>query len=555
MLELTEAGSVPEDRNLLPPTVTPRPRRVSRPVFDVASRCLEVCRAVCDEMAPLALKISMDNGAIVKTVKFDTSTKVLEAHRIVEEKILDGTSGEIKKGFHSAQLEANALSRYLPRPDYGLFLTSTEGQSSGIWLESDKALEYYMLRDGDTLLYLNRIGNLRVRMLDGTVKTIEVDESIPIANLMLFICSKIGIMNYDEYGLCWEEKEETEDSKSNTGTLTLKRKPQEKERERDAKMEQLRKKLKTDDEVKWLDATKSLRELSVQPGETVLLKRRLFYSDRNVDSRDPVQLNLLYVEARDAILSGKHPITESMACRFAGIQCHIQLGDHKEDKHTPHIIEPKEFLPMGYSKSRGIKKKILQEHAKHVGVNELEAKTLYVRTARSLHTYGVSFFLVKEKQKDKNRLVPRLLGINAESIQRLDENTKETLVVWPLTHVQRWKANDTTFTLDFGEYRSLNLVDCSNDKQYACQTSEARRIENVLKSYIDLILKKKKAKDYFGKYGSDSEPMAVDVVGASKRYSLLTLALACDRLYYAHAFECHPFTLALSLCIPPPQER
>jgi hypothetical protein len=62
--------------------------------------------------------------------------------------------------------------------------------------------------------------------------------------------------------------------------------------------------------VEWLDQHKTLRELSVDPKQTVLLKRRLFFSDRNVDSRDPVQLNLLYVQARDAILEGRHPVTE-----------------------------------------------------------------------------------------------------------------------------------------------------------------------------------------------------------------------------------------------------
>lgn len=38
-------------------------------------------------------------------------------------------------------------------------------------------------------------------MLDGTVKTLLVDDSQIVANLMVVICTKIGITNYDEYGL------------------------------------------------------------------------------------------------------------------------------------------------------------------------------------------------------------------------------------------------------------------------------------------------------------------------------------------------------------------
>ena len=38
-------------------------------------------------------------------------------------------------------------------------------------------------------------------MLDGAIKTIPVDESQPVGSLMLGICTKIGISNYDEYSL------------------------------------------------------------------------------------------------------------------------------------------------------------------------------------------------------------------------------------------------------------------------------------------------------------------------------------------------------------------
>lgn len=57
-----------------------------------------------------------------------------------------------------------------------------------------------------------------------------------------------GITNHDEYSLVRETLEEEVENKANFGTLTLKRKKEDREREKDAKMEQLRKKLKTDDE-------------------------------------------------------------------------------------------------------------------------------------------------------------------------------------------------------------------------------------------------------------------------------------------------------------------
>jgi talin len=44
---------------------------------------------------------------------------------------------------------------------------------------------------------------------------------------------------------------------------------------------------------------------------------------------------------------------------------------------------------------------------------------------RSLNTYGITFFTVKEKVKGKNKLVTRLLGITRESVMRMDDRTKE----------------------------------------------------------------------------------------------------------------------------------
>ncbi|KAM3956237.1 LOW QUALITY PROTEIN: talin_middle and talin-RS domain-containing protein rhea [Aphomia sociella] len=438
-------------------------------------------------MATLSLKISLEGGTVVKTIQFDPSTTVYDACRIIREKILEASASEAK--------------------EYGLFLGSEEGNKKGIWLEASRSLDYYMLRSGDQLEYNKKMRNLRVRMLDGTVKTLLVDDSQIVANLMVVICTKIGITNYDEYGLVREEQKEESDpsDRPNYGTLTLKRKYQEKER--DAKMEQLRKKLRTDDEVNWVEPSLTLREQGIDVTETLLLRRKLFFSDRNVDSRDPVQLNLLYVQARDAILDGTHPVTQDKACEFAGIQCQIQFGDHKEDKHTPGFLDLKEFLPASYVKVKGIEKKVFKEHRKHVGLSELDAKVLYTKSARDLKTYGVAFFLVKEKMKGKNKLVPRLLGVTKDSVLRLDEKTKEILQTWPLTTVRRWCASPNTFTLDFGDY---------SDQYYSVQTTEAEQILQVIAGYIDIIVRKQRAKDHLGIEGDEGSAMLEDSVSPSK---------------------------------------
>ncbi|CAH0550425.1 unnamed protein product [Brassicogethes aeneus] len=431
----------------------------------------------------LSLRINIVDHNVTKTIVFNPTMSVYDACREIRNK-----------------------NENLGKPsDYGLFLTDDDSKT-GVWLEPARSLEYYLLRNGDILEYRKKLRTLRVKMLDGSLKTIMVDDSQVVANMMVGICTKIGITNHDEYSLVLEDLEmpDTMDNR-NYGTLTLKKKKE--ERERDAKMEQLRRKLHTDDEVNWLDPGKTLREQGIEENQTVLLKRKFFFSDQNIDSRDPVQLNLLYVQARDAILNGTHPLPQDKACEFAGIQCQIQFGDYMENKHKTGFLDLKEFLPQSYIKIKSIEKKIFAEHKKQMGLDELEAKVKYTKNARFLNTYGVTFFLVKEKMKGRNKLVPRLLGVTKDSVLRLDEKTKDIIQVWPLNTVRRWGASTNTFTLDFGDYAN---------QYYSVQTPDAEQIQQIISGYIDIIVKKKQAKDHFGIEGNEESTMFEESVSPFK---------------------------------------
>uniref|UniRef100_A0A8D2MH88 Talin 1 n=1 Tax=Zonotrichia albicollis TaxID=44394 RepID=A0A8D2MH88_ZONAL len=146
-------------------------------------------------------------------------------------------------------------------------------------------------------------------------------------------------------------------------------------------------------------------------------------------------------------------------------------------------------------------------HKQCQDISEIEAKVRYVKLARSLKTYGVSFFLVKEKMKGKNKLVPRLLGITKECVMRVDEKTKEVIQEWSLTNIKRWAASPKSFTLDFGDYQ---------DGYYSVQTTEGEQIAQLIAGYIDIILKKKKSKDHFGLEGDEESTMLEDSVSPKK---------------------------------------
>ena len=111
------------------------------------------------------------------------------------------------------------------------------------------------------LEYRKKMRLLKVRMLDGAIKSMMVDDSQIVTNMMVIICTKIGITNADEYSLVREKVEEeqenvTPNKKYGTlgtigGTLTLKKNKHKNldsdEPQVDPKMATLRKNLHTED--------------------------------------------------------------------------------------------------------------------------------------------------------------------------------------------------------------------------------------------------------------------------------------------------------------------
>ena len=107
----------------------------------------------------------------------------------------------------------------------------------------------------DVVEYRRKLRLLKVRMLDNCVKSIMVDDSQIVAHLMVFICTKIGILNHEEYSLVADKPdEEVENLPTNrfgtlgNATLTLKRqKYKEGEKEIDPKLEAMKRELNTED--------------------------------------------------------------------------------------------------------------------------------------------------------------------------------------------------------------------------------------------------------------------------------------------------------------------
>src|SRR3989338_10154758 len=90
-------------------------------------------------------------------------------------------------------------------PDHGIFLVSScagiAGQKTWMWLNPMKTLNSYDLKNGDQLLWKKKNRPIKVCLLDGSVKAILLDESLPIHQLVERIGEAINLTNPEEFSL------------------------------------------------------------------------------------------------------------------------------------------------------------------------------------------------------------------------------------------------------------------------------------------------------------------------------------------------------------------
>ena len=147
-------------------------------------------------------------------------------------------------------------------------------------------------------------------------------------------------------------------------------------------------------------------------------------------------------QSRNTILDGTLPCTKDEAIQLAALQCYIQYGKITSLDNFPIVCG---FLPHGYFEIPHAQHAIWNEYEKLQRFTESEAKFAYIQLCRSLPTYGITIFHVKERSKIK--LVPILLGISKDTIMTLDLKAKCVVNSWPLNTVHSWAQTSNTFSL------------------------------------------------------------------------------------------------------------
>lgn len=196
-------------------------------------------------MSSVSLKVQLVDQGTVKTMQFAGNMTIAEVCRDIRE----------RTGGNSADKNASS--------DHGIYYPLLNK-----WLAQNRTLDFYDMKSGDTVDYKKKHRPLRVKLMDGAVKTVLVDDSQNVADMVEQICKRIGIQNFDEFSI-------QHDPAGEASQAIVKR---EQERAKKAKGAADGKD-KFTEEGHWLAPEKSLAEQGVQEQDVLLLKKKFYFSD------------------------------------------------------------------------------------------------------------------------------------------------------------------------------------------------------------------------------------------------------------------------------------
>ncbi|KAI9333340.1 hypothetical protein DFJ73DRAFT_50493 [Zopfochytrium polystomum] len=435
----------------------------------------------------VALKVLLpDRGGTTLTLQVDTDTTFADLTRQISEKSPLHAQQQLLLP-HAASTSSNPTDQRRISATSTFSAAANDSSTHGLfwpdkskWLVPTKTLKFYGFKTGDRVEFKRKHRELKVRLPptaaapDGSLASMLVDESAPVRDLVAAVCERF-VSHPEEFSFAADPGDlarsaSTTDQKSPIRSSTA------------SLSTPSAKTMSTRGDV-WLNPQQTLPEQGIIDSEAVLLKRRFFVNEETLNRDDAAQIAQVYEVSRDGIISGSQPCRYEDAITLAALQCQSQYGNFEPDRHRPSFFKLKDMVSPDYRNHRDILKRIISDYEKLYGMSDLTAKFNYVQHARSLKTYGITFFAVKEKLPKRSKTSDILLGITKNTIVRMDVETKDILMSWPLTQLRRWGAASNSMTLDFGS---------SPDSYYTVQTLEGEKISQLISGYIDIIVRKRR---------------------------------------------------------------
>ncbi|KAG9392454.1 hypothetical protein J8273_5446 [Carpediemonas membranifera] len=295
---------------------------------------------------------------------------------------------------------------------------------------------------------------VQVALVDGSAKTIVIDKDLSARELVEILAEKLEIVSdLDQYCIC-----ESRNNGALVKSLVAEAKP--------------------------FDV---MSEWNGKKDEAKFLFKRLFLMAPNETAKDEATVYLLFIQARDDILTGRLYVSPEQAIQFAGLSMQATYGDHNANRHVLGFLEKNiaEFIPASILKSKRVpdwEDAIYEEHQKHKGLSDTEAQSKFLDLARTLPVYGITTYPCKYVSAGTRRIGQRVfIGVSSKGIHILNYPTMDGNGFYSYNDILSWGSSHTSFTFCTG--------DRVNFTKHSLETKAGKEITDQVAGYVGLIIK------------------------------------------------------------------
>ncbi|TPX36113.1 hypothetical protein SmJEL517_g01598 [Synchytrium microbalum] len=240
-----------------------------------------------------------------------------------------------------------------------------------------------------------------------------------------------------------------------------------------------------------LHITGSAIELGTASAESqkIYLRRRLFKNPQD-PVLDPVEYTLLWAQATTDTATDFHHVNDKVAAQLAALNAQVAFPDLKREEASLRIgnnIEKWLSLRVLSARSREQwNSAVLEQYVKLKGTSPIQAKVMFMESARSFRFYGATLFPARYKgfwSYAENVL----LAVACTGIEVVHTKTRETIIGYPFSEVLSFEYDN-----DVVSFTVLHASD--NDEEegrgektaqttYQFIASQAEEVAALLREY------------------------------------------------------------------------
>ncbi|XP_039999659.1 unconventional myosin-VIIa-like, partial [Xiphias gladius] len=217
----------------------------------------------------------------------------------------------------------------------------------------------------------------------------------------------------------------------------------------------------------------------------VIFKRKLWFNV-NPGKDQVADLTFHFPQELPKYLRGYHDCSKEDMITLGGLlfRCKVD-SDRSQFVMIPKML--RELVPADQIKimfPEEWKRHIISSYNKQSGMTVQEAKIAFLSAISSWPTFGCSFFEVKQMCESS---YPQkvLIAISKKGVSLIDPENKELLVIHPFSRITEYHSKGSLFQMTIG-----TLV---RGITFACETSQADTMEDLLRSYVSMYEKQRQA--------------------------------------------------------------